>query len=66
MGQVNEEVTLKDIAEGKVTEKPSFQKLHFCVKQAENDRLWFIWGDTCRIDKPSSVEIIEAINSMFR
>jgi hypothetical protein len=65
-GQGDEEVVFKDLAEGKGKEKPGFQKLVFCAKQAEKDGLRFFWVDTCCIDKSSSAELSEAINSMFR
>jgi hypothetical protein len=65
-GQDDEEATFKDLAEGKGEEKPGFQKLVFCARQAEKDGLRFFWVDTCCIDKSSSAELSEAINSMFR
>jgi hypothetical protein len=65
-GQGNEEVTFRDLAEGKGKEKVGFQKLTFCARQAENDSLRFFWVDTCCIDKSSSAELSEAINSMFQ
>lgn len=36
-----------------------------CV-QAKKDRYHYIWIDTCCIDKSSSAELSEAINSMFK
>jgi hypothetical protein len=36
------------------------------MKQAASDGLQYIWVDTCCIDKSSSAELSEAINSMFR
>jgi hypothetical protein len=65
-GRDDEEATFKDLAEGKGEEKPGFQKLVFCARQAEKDGLRFFWVDTCCIDKSSSAELSEAINSMFR
>ncbi|CZR52899.1 related to beta transducin-like protein [Phialocephala subalpina] len=63
----DEELTLRDIEEGR-TDKPGVGsiKLQRCCKQAEKDRLRYIWIDTCCIDKTDSVELGEAINSMFR
>ncbi|KAH8598522.1 heterokaryon incompatibility protein-domain-containing protein [Bisporella sp. PMI_857] len=62
-----EELTLRDIEEGK-TDKPGIGsiKLQRSCKQAEKDGLGYIWIDTCCIDKTDSVELGEAINSMFR
>jgi len=45
---------------------PSFDKLYFCGEQAKKDRLQYFWVDTCCIDKSSSAELSEAINSMFK
>jgi hypothetical protein len=39
--------------------------LNFCQKGKENGFEWG-WIDTCCIDKTSSAELSEAINSMFR
>ncbi|KAH8898545.1 HET-domain-containing protein [Thozetella sp. PMI_491] len=41
-------------------------KLAGCCRQARLDRLQYVWIDTCCIDKANSVELGEAINSMFR
>ena len=45
--------------------KPGFQKLRGAAQQALNDRYEFIWADTCCIDKSSSAELSEAINSIW-
>lgn len=62
----HEEVTFKDIIKGKGKTKIGYQKLHFIAKQAAADGLKYFWVDTCCIDKASSAELQEAINSMFR
>ncbi|KAH7084570.1 heterokaryon incompatibility protein-domain-containing protein [Paraphoma chrysanthemicola] len=64
-GADNEEVTFKDLEEGTGKSKAGYRKLTFCGKQAANDGLQFFWIDTCCIDKASSAELSEAINSMF-
>lgn len=46
--------------------KKGFEKLDFCAKQTAKDNLKYFWIDTCCIDKSSSEEITESINSMFR
>jgi hypothetical protein len=46
--------------------KEGYQKLRFCAKRAQRDRLDYFWVDTCCIDKTNSQELQEAINSMFR
>ncbi|KAF1951903.1 HET-domain-containing protein [Byssothecium circinans] len=46
--------------------KTGYNKIQFCGQQAERDGLRYFWVDTCCIDKSSSAELQEAINSMFR
>lgn len=41
-------------------------KIQKCCEQAAKEGLPFAWVDTCCIDKTSSAELQEAINSMFR
>ena len=40
-------------------------KINGCYRQAQRDGLEYVWIDTCCIDKSSSSELSEAINSMF-
>lgn len=47
------------------TRKKGFGKIEFCAKQARLDGLAYCWVDTCCIDKSSSAELTEAINSMY-
>ena len=61
-----EEVTFKDLIDGTGKEKAGYDKIRFCGEQAERDGLRYFWVDTCSIDKSNSVELQEAINSMFR
>ncbi|KAF2868379.1 heterokaryon incompatibility protein-domain-containing protein, partial [Massariosphaeria phaeospora] len=61
-----EEVTFRDMVEGIGTTKAGYRKISFCGKQAASEGLQFFWVDTCCIDKDSSAELTEAINSMFR
>ena len=65
-GADGEEVTFKDLVEGTGKDKAGYEKIRFCGKQAANDGLQYSWVDTCCIDKLSSTELSEAINSMFR
>ncbi|KAH7356360.1 heterokaryon incompatibility protein-domain-containing protein [Pyrenochaeta sp. MPI-SDFR-AT-0127] len=64
-GKDEEEVTYKDLVDRTGDEKPGYLKIRFCAKQAAEDRLQYFWVDTCCIDKSSSTELSEAINSMF-
>lgn len=41
------------------------KKIDGCCEQALKDGLNFVWVDTCCIDKSSSAELSEAINSMW-
>ena len=61
----DEEVTFGDIADGTATRKAGYEKIRFCGEQAARDGLKYFWVDTCCIDKSSSAELQESINSMF-
>jgi hypothetical protein len=65
-GPSNEEVIYQDLISGTGEGKSGYRKLTFCAKQAAKDCLQYIWIDTCCINKDSSAELSEAINSMFR
>ncbi|KAH8706958.1 hypothetical protein GQ44DRAFT_777616 [Phaeosphaeriaceae sp. PMI808] len=65
-GRDEEEVTFKDLENGTGKTKVGYHKIRFCEKQAAKDELRYFWVDTCCIDKSSSAELSEAINSMFR
>lgn len=62
----DDEVTFQDVTQKKGKRKPGYQKILFCGKQAKRDGLKYFWVDTCCIDKTSSAELSEAINSMYR
>lgn len=47
-------------------EKEGFRKIELTCQQAKHDGLQYAWADTCCIDKSSSNELGEAINSMFK
>lgn len=60
------EVSLQEYESGASQDKPGYQKIRrFCLLAAE-DGYPYAWVDTCCIDKTSSAELSEAINSMFR
>ncbi|KAK4463247.1 vegetative incompatibility protein HET-E-1 [Cladorrhinum samala] len=61
-----EEVTYNDHVEGRGPEKSGFDKIRGCARLADAEGFRYIWIDTCCIDKSSSVELSEAINSMFQ
>ncbi|EME43659.1 hypothetical protein DOTSEDRAFT_54416 [Dothistroma septosporum NZE10] len=61
------EVTFQDIQHGTATEKPGWYKIEqACLRAKEDHNLDYCWADTCCIDKTSSAELSEAINSMYR
>jgi Heterokaryon incompatibility protein (HET) len=63
-----EEITFRDIIGDSGKAKSTtvgYRKLLFCQERATLDKLRYFWVDTCCIDKSNSVELIEAINSMF-
>jgi len=62
-----DEVTFKDLTDGTSKSKAGgYSKIQFCEDQTRRDGLKYYWIDTCCIDKSSSAELSEAINSMFR
>jgi hypothetical protein len=46
-------------------QKEGYAKIKYACDQAIKDNLGYVWVDTCCIDKRSSSELSEAINSMF-
>jgi hypothetical protein len=65
-GKDTEEVTFRDLMDGTGKSKAGYNKIRLCGDQARRDGLEYFWVDTCCIDKSNSVELQEAINSMFR
>lgn len=69
----DEEITFLDVAQlesGQAglslsSKRAGFEKVAGCCRQALIDGLQYAWIDTCCIDKSSSAELSEAINSMF-
>ncbi|KAI0836924.1 HET-domain-containing protein [Hypoxylon sp. FL0890] len=63
----DEEVSYQDFQNESLRErKCGFRKVReFCAAAARHGYEW-VWIDTCCIDKTSSAELSEAINSMFR
>ena len=62
-----EEVSFLDMLTGNpsVRNKAGFVKIRETCRLARQKRLKYVWIDTCCIDKSSSAELSEAINSMF-
>ncbi|ORY13359.1 heterokaryon incompatibility protein-domain-containing protein [Clohesyomyces aquaticus] len=61
----NGEVLYDDFAKGTESSKQGYAKVKGCCELAASEGLKYAWIDTCCIDKTSSAELSEAINSMF-
>src|SRR5450756_1783945 len=62
-----QEVSFQAIADLRfASQLTGFWKVDACCRQALADGYYWAWIDTCCIDKSSSSELSEAINSMFR
>jgi hypothetical protein len=62
----SEEITFQDLQEPTHTRKLGYAKIDGCCRRALAEGLEYVWVDTCCIDKSSSAELSEAINSMFQ
>jgi hypothetical protein len=61
----DDEVLFKDVQDGTSADRKGYFKLKGAVTQARTDGFAYLWDDTCCIDKSSSAELSEAINSMW-
>ena len=59
------EVSLENMRSGEAPRSKAYSKLTGACAQALADGFMWVWIDTCCIDKSSSAELQEAINSMF-
>jgi Heterokaryon incompatibility protein (HET) len=56
-----------DVESSPTAEKEGFMKIKIaCIKARTDHGLKYAWVNTCCIDKSSSAELTEAINSMFK
>lgn len=60
------EVSYKEMRKGGPRAGQSLQKIQACCRLAASRGKRWVWIDTCCIDKRSSAELSEAINSMWR
>jgi hypothetical protein len=60
-----EEVTFQDMKNETFSYLKGFSKLQGCCKRRAEDGYSWVWIDTCCIEKTSSAELSEAINSMY-
>jgi hypothetical protein len=62
----DEEVSFRYIQDPACKKLRGFVKIAGCCAQAREDELEWAWIDTCCIDKSSSSDLSEAINSMYQ
>ncbi|KAK3374843.1 heterokaryon incompatibility protein-domain-containing protein, partial [Podospora didyma] len=63
----SQEVSFTDHAEERSSlKKEGWGKMLGCCRLADAEGFGYVWIDTCCIDKSSSAELSEAINSMFQ
>ncbi|KAK3708919.1 hypothetical protein LTR37_011249 [Vermiconidia calcicola] len=60
-----QDFVLQDFVQHQKRHGPGFDKLVQCCRLAREDGIELAWIDTCCIDKTNSVELTEAIQSMF-
>jgi hypothetical protein len=56
---------LETLSETELQARDGYRKFTYTKRQAFQDGLQYFWVDTCCIDRSSSAELSEAINSMF-
>ncbi|KAN0109966.1 Heterokaryon incompatibility protein (HET) domain containing protein [Hyaloscypha variabilis] len=61
----NKEVAFEELGTLAAKEKRGFQKIKQFCRRAAKDGYEYVWVDTCCIDKRSSSELSEALNSMY-
>lgn len=62
----DEEISFQEIQGPPPSHQAGYAKITSTCQQALRDGYGYAWVDTCCIDKSSSAELSEAINSMFR
>ncbi|KAK3318987.1 heterokaryon incompatibility protein-domain-containing protein, partial [Apodospora peruviana] len=64
----DDEVSFQDMMQhtGISENRQGFSKILGCCAKARSEGYRYVWIDTCCIDKSSSAELSEAINSMFK
>jgi hypothetical protein len=62
----NEEVSFQEFNDlDKAKTKRGFSKIEMTCKLARGNNIDYAWVDTCCIDKSSSAELSESLNSMY-
>jgi Heterokaryon incompatibility protein (HET) len=62
----DQEISFQELEAGLGKEKDGYQKITTFCAQARDRGFEWAWVDTCGIDKTSSAELSEAINSMYK
>ena len=62
----DDEPSFQDMQQGLALSKAGYKKIEYTCSQAADEGWPYVWVDTVCIDKSSSAELSEAINSMFR
>lgn len=62
----DEKITYKHVECGQQENVPGWSKVRDCCRLARTRHISYVWVDTCCIDKTSSSELSEAINSMYQ
>ena len=62
----HDEVQFADMEKGTASTKAGYAKIVGCARKAAIKEIPYVWIDTCCIDKSSSAELSESINSMYR
>lgn len=62
----DEEVTFADFNQPHAQRMRGYEKIRRCCEQAMQDGFEWAWLDTACIDKSSSAELTESLNSMFK
>ncbi|KAF2207645.1 hypothetical protein CERZMDRAFT_50719 [Cercospora zeae-maydis SCOH1-5] len=60
------EVSFDDFHQDDAKTRDGYRKIEYTCAQALKDGIEYVWVDTCCIDKRSSADLSEAINSMYR
>ncbi|KAH7070394.1 heterokaryon incompatibility protein-domain-containing protein [Paraphoma chrysanthemicola] len=61
----DDEITYKDYIKGRNQLRKGYEKITQTCRLARENDIAYAWIDTCCIDKSSSAELSEAINSMY-
>ena len=62
----DQEVSFNQMKHGNASSMQGYKKIKHACEEALKGGYEYIWIDTCCIDKTSSAELSEAINSMYR